>query len=250
MSFFRRAGRLLTAPARRFPRAAKELALAAAAVVILVAALNLWVAYSGPGQTADDPADLPHAQTAIVLGALVEPDGDLSRMLEDRVQGGLALWEAGKVDRILVSGDHGDWVYDEPDAMRLELMDAGVPGRAIFTDHAGIDTWASMVRAKEVFGVADAIIVTQGFHMPRALYLAEAAGLEANGLIASRPQGYGSKGRQSVIREFGSRIKAFADTTLDTDVLLGPEIPIEGDGRASWGPDPPPGTPPAGAPRG
>jgi SanA protein len=251
VSTLRRLGRTLTTPLRRFPRTTKALLAIAALGVLFVAFANAYVLLSPPGESSDDPDALPHAQTAIVLGALVEPDGDLSRMLSDRVEGGAELWRAGKVDRILVSGDHGEWIYDEPDAMRMALMRAGVPGRVIFTDHAGFDTWSSMVRAREVFGVESAIVVTQDFHMPRALYLADAAGLEADGLIAERPEGYGRKGHESFVREFGSRVKAFGDATLDSDVMLGPRIPIAGDdGRVSWGPAPPTGTPPAGAPRG
>jgi SanA protein len=117
---------------------------------------------------------------------------------------------------VLVSGDHHTWSYDEPDTMREALLRAGVPASAIFTDHAGFDTWASMVRARKVFGARNVIVVTQGFHMARALYLA--------------------------------RVKAVADAAVDGHVMLGPPVPITGDGRDSWGPPPPPGTPPAGAP--
>lgn len=225
-------------------------AAALALLIALVAGANAWVLFSGEGTSTDDVDEVPHAQTAIVLGALVHDDGEMSGMLTDRVDRAAQLWEAGKVDRILVSGDHGQWVYDEPDTMRNELIERGVPARVIFTDHAGFDTWASMVRAVEVFDVQDAVIVTQGFHMPRALYLADEAGLDATGLTADQ-RTYGYQGRKSSVREVLSRVKAVGDVALGTDVTLGPEIPIAGDdGSISWGPAPPPGTPPAGAPRG
>jgi SanA protein len=131
--------------------------------------------------------------------------------------------------------------------MRKALVRAGVPGRAIFEDHAGFDTWATMVRARGIFGVDSAVVVTQGFHMPRALYLADAAGLDATGLTADLHP-YGVQGRKSGVREVLSRVKAVADVALDTPAMGGKRIPIEGDGRASWGPPPPPGTPPAGSP--
>lgn len=134
----------------------------------------------------------------VVPGALVEPDGDMSAMLGDRVRRAEALWKAGKVEKILVSGDHGQWVYDEPDTMRKALVAAGVPPRDVFEDHAGFDTWATMARAHEIFGVRDAVVVTQGF---------------------------------------------------DTPAMAGPKIPIaSADGRESWGPAPPNGTPAAGSP--
>ena len=88
--------------------------------------------------------------------------------------------------KILVSGDHGQWTYDEPDTMRKALVRDGVAPEDIFEDHAGFDTWATMVRARSIFNVPDAVVVTQGFHMPRALYLAEEAGIHASGLLADQ----------------------------------------------------------------
>ena len=88
--------------------------------------------------------------------------------------------------------------------MRLALLSAGVPPHVIFTDHAGFDTWTSMVRAKEVFGVEDAVVVTQGFHMERALFLGDQAGLDVSGLYADR-RDYGRQGIASATREvFGA----------------------------------------------
>jgi SanA protein len=216
-------------------------------LLLLLVGANAYVILGARGQATDDLAGLPHAQAAIVPGALVHEDGRMSSMLADRVARTLELWQSGKVDRILVSGDHSSWKYDEPDTMRKALLAAGVPGRAIFTDHAGFNTRATMVRAREVFDVDSAIVVTQGFHMSRSLYLAEAAGLEIHGLTADL-SGYGQQGTRSDVRELFSRMKAITDTALDSGVLLGPRIPITGDGRASWGPAPPPDTPPAGSP--
>ncbi len=179
-----------------------------------------------------------HAQAAIVLGARVGADGTLSPMLDDRVAGGLALYRAGAVDRIIVSGDHGSWSYDEPGAMRDALLAAGVPAADIFTDHAGFDTWSTMRRAVEVFGVRSAIVVTQGFHLPRALYLARAAGLDASG-VASDLHPYGRAGLSSTIREAAARVKAVYSAGVHSSVMPGPRIPIDGDGRESWGPPAP-----------
>jgi SanA protein len=106
-----------------------------------------------------------------------------------------------------------------------------------------------MVRARSIFGVRDAVVVTQGFHMPRALYLADEAGIEATGLTADLHQ-WGWQGDKSTLREVLSRVKAVVDVTLDTPAMAGRRIPISSsDGRESWGPPPPPGTPPAGSPR-
>jgi SanA protein len=217
--------------------------------VLAVLAANAYIVLSTRGEATSDIAKLSHAQAAIVPGAQVRPDGTMSSMLADRVQRTVELWNAGKVDRILVSGDHGSWRYDEPDTMRAALMRAGVPGRVIFTDHAGFNTYATMVRAKRIFEVSSAIVVTQGFHIDRALYLAKAAGLGDVQGLTSDLHGYGRKQTESDVREILARPKALFDTATDASVMGGPQIPIAGDGRASWGPKPPPGTPPAGAPQ-
>jgi len=243
----RQAFQKLTYPARRWPRLTRLAFVGTASIAALIAAANAYVLLGTDGEATADVADVPHAQAAIVLGAFVKPNGKMSAMLADRVRQADALWKAGKVDRILVSGDHHTWAYDEPDTMRKELVADGVPPRVIFEDHAGFDTWASMVRARSVFGVHSAVVVTQGFHMPRALYLADAAGIDATGLTSDLHP-YGIQGTKSDVREVLSRVKAIADTTLDTPAMGGKRIPIGGDGRASWGPAPPPGTPPAGSP--
>jgi SanA protein len=208
-------------------------------LVLAIGALNLYVVTRGSGEATDDPAALPHAQAAIVLGAYVQPDGAMSGMLRDRVTAAVALYRAGRVDRILVSGDHHRWSYDEPGTMRDALLRQGIPAAAIFTDHAGFDTWASMVRARKVFGVSSAIVVTQGFHMARALYLAHHAGLDAHGLTSDLGHHYGKLGKVADARELLARVKAVTDTALDTHVLLGPKHPITGDGRTTWGPKAP-----------
>jgi SanA protein len=210
---------------------------------------NAYVVLVAPkGSSTSDVAAVPHAEVAIVPGALVEPDGDMSAMLGDRVRQASALWHAGKVEKILVSGDHGSWQYDEPDTMRKALVADGVDPSDVFEDHAGFETWATMVRARSIFGVRDAVVVTQGFHMPRALYLAEQAGIEATGLTADLHE-WGYQGRKSEVRELLSRVKAIVDVGLDTPAMAGPRIPIAtSDGRESWGPAPPRGTPPAGSP--
>jgi SanA protein len=243
-------GRTLTYPLRRWPRLTKAALVGAGLAVLLglfVAVLNIYVLSDG-GDSTSSIAEVPGAEVAIVPGALVKPDGKMSGMLGDRVEQAARLWHAGKVEKILVSGDHGSWKYDEPDTMRQALVNRGVPPRDVFEDHAGFDTWQTMVRARSIFGVRRAVVVTQGFHMPRALFLADHAGIDATGLISDLHV-YGYQGRKSEVREVLSRVKAVADVTLDSPAMAGPKIPIAtADGRESWGPAPPPGTPPAGAP--
>lgn len=240
--------RVVIYPLRRWPRASRAVLGGAAALVLFVAGANAYVLLSTEGEATDDVAEVPAAQVAIVPGALVEADGEMSAMLADRVRQAARLWHAGKVEKVLVSGDHGSWAYDEPTTMRRALVAAGVAPEDVFEDHAGFDTWATMVRARSIFGVRDAVVVTQGFHMPRALYLADAAGIEATGLTADLHQ-WGHQGRKSEAREVLSRLKAVVDVGFETPAMAGPRIPISSaDGRESWGPEPPPGTPPAGSP--
>jgi len=204
-----------------------------------VAAVDAWMLLAARGDSTARLAEVPRAQVAIVPGALVHPDGRMSAMLADRVQSAADLYRAGKVGRILVSGDHHRLGYDETDTMRDALLRAGVPSRAIFTDYAGFDTWSTMVRAREVFGVERAVVVTQGFHMARALSLGRSAGLDVHGLVSDRGHRYGSQGTKSEVRELAARVKGLQQAVLEPEVLLGPPHPIEGNGRASWGPPDP-----------
>jgi SanA protein len=238
--------RALTYQLRRWPRLVVVALAGTGALVLLIAAANAYLLLATDGEATAQVAEVPRTEVAIVPGAGVNPDGTMSTMLADRVTQAVRLWRSGKVEKILVSGDHGNWSYDEPDTMRKALVHAGVPPRDIFEDHAGFDTWATMVRARSIFGVRRAVVVTQGFHMARALYLADEAGIDATGLTADLHP-YGFQGSKSNVREVLSRVKAIADVTLETPAMAGPKIPIAtSDGRESWGPEPPAGTPPPG----
>jgi SanA protein len=205
------------------------------AMGVLIVGVANAIVLLGAGSAGHDPARAPRAQVALVLGALVQPDGRPSAMLSDRLDAAAALYRDRRVDRILVSGDHSRLDYDEVNAMRRELGRRGVPDADIFTDHAGFDTWSSMVRARKVFEVRSAIVVTQGFHMARALWLGKRAGLEVHGLAADR-SGYGIEGRKSDVREVLARVKAIEDVVTNAKPrFLGPKVPITGSAEASRG---------------
>ncbi|MCL5735701.1 MAG: YdcF family protein [Actinobacteria bacterium] len=196
---------------------------------------NLVIARDAEPHIANGPEDAPHAQAAIVLGALVHADGTPSPMLADRLETAVKLYKAGKVDKLLLSGDHGRTTYDEVNAMLDYVVARGVPDEDVFTDHAGFSTYDTMYRARDVFKVHSAIVVTQGFHLPRAVYTARSLGLEATGVAADiRP--YGNEWRFA-IRDWLARAKAFLDLkiTRPGPRFLGPVIPIDGDGRATRG---------------
>lgn len=206
------------------------LAVAAVAALVLVN-LAVWWPSRSALVTVEEARP---AQAALVLGAGVWADGTPSAVLEDRLEVGLALYRAGKVDKILCTGDHGTVDYDEVNAMRRYLEGRGVPTEDVFMDHAGFDTYDSMYRAREVFAVQSAVVVTQAFHLPRALFLARSLGLEAQGVSATlRPYV-----RQDwyELREVAARAKAFGEVLVARKPrFLGPRIPITGDGRATHG---------------
>ena len=138
-----------------------------------------------------------------------------------------------KVSKILVSGDHGTVEYDEVNTVKAYLLENGVQPENIFLDHAGFDTYDSIYRAKEIFEVESVVIVTQEFHLPRAVYIGNSLGIETHGYIADR-QPYVAAIWNS-FRESLARIKAFLNVTLNSKPkYLGEPIPITGDGTLSW----------------
>lgn len=174
-----------------------------------------------------------HAPVAIVLGAKVRADGTPSDILRDRLLTAIDLYRSGSADKILVSGDNGQVEYDEVNAMRVYLLAANVDPDDIFLDHAGFDTYDSMIRAAKVFGVTKAIVVTQEYHSPRALYLASAFGIDAQGVVADRQHYLGMLRYEA--REFLADVKAVFDVTFHVAPhFLGDTIDITGDGQVTW----------------
>ncbi len=143
--------------------------------------------------------DVPAAPVAIVFGAGYNRRG-LSPILADRVATGVALYKAGKVQKLLLTGDNGEATHNEPEAMCQAALEMGVPRHAILLDYAGFRTYDSLYRARHVFGVRNAILVTQTYHLPRALYTARALGLDAWGMSADR-RDYGSAMPRYLLRE-------------------------------------------------
>ena len=207
--------------------------VAVAVPTILVAVVN-WMVVRGAAGYLKARDELPHCQVAIVLGAGVRPDGLPSATLEDRLETGIELYRAGIVKKLLLSGDHGRITYDEANAMRRYALAAGLPKADVFLDHAGFSTYETMCRARDVFEVKDAIVVTQRFHLARSVYTARALGLEAWGCAADKRR-YAAAAKNTV-REWLARCKAAVQLHLTRPKprYLGPAIPITGDGRATW----------------
>lgn len=218
-------------------RARRRLALAGAMVLLLaVAALfgpNAGVILGTRARIHGHPGQVPRRAVAIVPGASVRSDGTPSGALEARLQAALALYRAGRVGRVLVSGIGDQRWYDEVSAMARWFDARGVPARDVFLDRHGRRTLDTMQRAAEVYRVADAVVCTQRYHLPRALFLADRAGIDAVGLAAGS---YGAVvPARDRVREFFARIRAVLDVyLLDTPAaVLGPPVPIAGDGRAT-----------------
>lgn len=170
------------------------------------------------------------ADCILVLGAGVKPDGSPSNMLRDRMITAIDLYEGGVTDRLLVSGDHGRKDYDEVNTMKDLAVDAGVPSEHVFMDHAGFSTYDSLYRAKEVFCADKVVIVTQEYHLHRALYIAEKLGVEAVGVSADRQEYRGQFMRE--IREILARDKDFFSCIIKPlPKYLGDEIPVSSNGN-------------------
>lgn len=207
----------------------KRLAVVLAVVLCIVAAANVVVLRGGAGGR-----ELVTADCALVLGAGLRDDGSPSDVLRDRLDEALALHREGRVGRILVSGDHRSAAYDEPNAMRRYLEQRGVPPEAVFMDHAGLDTYSSVWRAKNVFGATRILVVTQRFHLARAVFVARALGMEAEGRAADRRPYRGMIWLE--LREVASRTKALADVAVGRRARHGgASIDLSGDGRATAG---------------
>ncbi|WP_083936416.1 SanA/YdcF family protein [Nocardiopsis ganjiahuensis] len=162
----------------------RRLALLAAAALVLGCAPFVWQ-LAATGDQRHTAASVPDRPVAIVLGAGVRSDGLPTYLLAQRLDLAVELYEAGRVRAVLVTGDNGVEHYNETDTMRDYLVAAGVPADRVVGDHAGFSTWESCVRANEVFGVEEATVLTQEFHLPRAVRLCEAAGIDTVGVGAA-----------------------------------------------------------------
>ena len=206
---------------RAWRRALRAVLIAALAGIVITVGSVLWVR-----SEADDflytEQDVPAAPVGLVLGAQVDPDRRPSPFLTGRLEVARRLYLTGKVRVLLVTGDHMDWDYDEPDAMRAWLLGHGVPNTKIVLDHAGFDTYDSCARAARVFGVTRAIGVTQTYHQPRAVALCRRLGLDAVGVGDESVRQFRGPWLISSTREHGACVKAVVDLVSGRDpVFLG-----------------------------
>lgn len=182
------------------------------------------------------PKEAPQADAILVLGASVRANGQVSDILKDRLDTALALYEGKRAPKILVSGDHGSVDYDEVGTMKRYLTERKVAPGNIFMDHAGFSTYESMYRAKHIFEVRKVLIVTQDYHLKRAVYVARSMGMEAYGVAADK-RAYQDIDKYK-FREFLARNKDFVYARImkPKPSLTGDKVPITGDGRTTGKP--------------
>ena len=179
--------------------------------------------------TVDKAAELEDVDCIIVLGCQVKDDGSLSHMLRDRLMRALEVYEVGAAPKLLMSGDHGREDYDEVGAMKDYAIENGVPSENVFMDHAGFSTYETVYRAKEIVEADKVIIVTQEYHLYRALYIAEQLELEAYG-VSSDLNTYGGQSMRD-FREVLARCKDWAMCLFKPEpTYLGEAIPVNGNG--------------------
>ena len=179
--------------------------------------------------TVEETATLEDVDCIIVLGCQVRDDGTLSHMLRDRLMRGLEVYHAGATPKLLMSGDHGRKEYDEVNAMKQYAIENGVPSEHVFMDHAGFSTYETVYRAKEIFEADKVIIITQEYHLYRALYIADKLGLEAYGVSADLNKYVGQSMRD--FREILARCKDWAMCIFKPEpTYLGESIPVNGNG--------------------
>jgi SanA protein len=199
-------------------------------LILVVVILNLWVVGRASGRIFSKIEEVPEVPVALVLGTSRYVRGQRNAFFFNRIYAAVALYRAGKVRKIIVSGDNGTESYNETDDMRRELIKRGIPEDDIVNDHAGFRTLDSVVRSKSVFGQSRILIVSQHFHLQRAIFIARAHGIDAVGFSADDPA-EGDALLRVMTREYFARVKAWLDCYLlfTKPRFPGPEEPIRFD---------------------
>ena len=199
-------------------------------LIVLIFGINFYVRLSTKKQIIkkSEYSKLSDIDCIIILGAGIWGDKP-SPMLEDRLLEGINLYQNNISDKIIVSGDHGRKEHDEVNIMKNYLIEKGIPSENIFMDHAGFSTYESIYRAKEIFQAKKMVIVTQKYHLYRALYIAKKLGIESYGVGSDPRQYVGATNRE--IREIFARDKDFIKCIFKPKpTYLGDTIPVSGNG--------------------
>lgn len=191
-------------------------------VALVVVGTNVWIIQTTKNNihTVQEVSNF-QADAIVVLGASVRPDGSLSQILADRVEGAIVLYQEGVAPKIIMSGDNGEASYNECAAMKQYAIDRGIPSEDIFCDHAGFSTYDTMYRAQNIFGCERVVVSTQTYHLYRALYTGEGLGMTVAG-VPTDLRDYDNQLYYD-IREIGARTKDFFKTLVKASSLLGGE---------------------------
>lgn len=205
-------------------------------VFTIFIAINIYMTNFAKKYIYTDINSLPEKYTVIIPGARVYKT-TVSTVVRDRLEAGATCIKKGKVKKILLSGDHGRKDYDEVNRMRIYLQEIyGIDGNNIFMDHAGFSTYETMYRARDIFCVKDAIVVTQQFHTVRSVYIGRKLGLDIVAYSAPEITGFAENLHISwAIRESLARVKSFFLVLFKVKpTYLGEKIPITEDSKKSW----------------
>lgn len=184
--------------------------------IVLVYLANWAIENASKDKTFSSPTEVPTHKTGLLLGTAAQLRGGYDNpYYVARIEATVALFKAGKIEKLIISGDNSKADYDEPSTMRRDLINAGVDSSKIYLDYAGFRTLDSVVRAKKVFGQDSVVIISQRFHNERAIYLAKQEGVNAIGFNASEVEG--RAGLKTNIREYFARVKVFVDLLFGVD---------------------------------
>jgi SanA protein len=215
--------------------AALVLLVLGALILMAPLALRAWVDHQFADDIHTDVSAVPAEPVGIVFGAGIWPSGRLSHALADRMETAIALYQAGKVNKLLLSGDNRFADYNEPAAMARYARERGVPDEDLVLDYAGRRTYDSCYRARDIFGVERAVLVTQAFHLPRALYTCQRLGLEGTGVASDQRQYIRAPWYQ--LREVAALSRAWLDLNLSKPrPVLGDPIPVDWNNRSGTEP--------------
>lgn len=197
--------------------------------IIAVFGINQYVKIVANNNIIQEVKNANKSDAILVLGCQVMEDGSLSLMLKDRLDKAVELYKQGIAEKIIVSGDHGREEYDEVNAMKSYLIENEIPSENIFMDHAGFSTYESLYRAGYIFKVEKLTVVTQEYHLYRAVYIGNKLGIETYGVPAAKTAYYGQTSRE--IREILARDKDFVKCIFKSKpTYLGESIPVSGNG--------------------
>ncbi len=199
-------------PSHRWQRVRRVLAVSAVLGCGLAVYANLAPGWVSRGRLFDDPAAVPKTRVGLVFGTTDRVEGRENQYFRYRIDAAVQLWQAGKIHTIIVSGDNSKKYYNEPEKMKQALVERGLPAGRIYYDYAGLRTLDSVVRAKEIFSVDRIVFISQRFQNERAIYLAQANGMDAIGFNARDVTT--KMGFKTRLREVGARVLMWLDVHI------------------------------------